>query len=151
GEKPMEFAQINAIERSAYFPPFDPWYADGFINYYYYGFYLIAFLFKATGIPAEIGFNLALPTVMAMLASGGFSGAAALTYGLTRSRRWSLAGGWLGALALSLLGNLSALRGLAERSAGQLDPFLHWTWQGSRAIDNAITEFPFFSGLYADL
>lgn len=151
GEKPMEFAQINAIERSAYFPPYDPWFADGYINYYYYGFYLIAFLFKATGIPAEIGFNLALPTMMAMLASGGFSVVSALTRGLTRSPRWATVAGWLGVLALSLLGNLSALRALAERSSAQFDPFMQWVWRGSRAIDNAITEFPFFSGLYADL
>ena len=29
--------------------------------------------------------------------------------------------------------------------------FLLWTWGGSRAIDDVITEFPFFTGLYADL
>jgi YYY domain-containing protein len=151
GEKAMEFAQINAIGRSAYFPPYDPWYADGYVNYYYYGFYLIAFLLKATGIPAEVGFNLALPTVMAMLASGGFSVAAALARGLTRSPRLALLGGWLGAFALSLAGNLSVLRGIAADGAGSVDPFIHWTWNGSRAIDGAITEFPFFTGLYADL
>ena len=72
GEKPMEFAQINAIARSAYFPPYDPWFADGYINYYYYGFYLVAFLFKATGIPAEIGFNLALPTMMGIVGEWRF-------------------------------------------------------------------------------
>ena len=77
GEKAMEFAQINAIARSAYFPPYDPWFSDGYLNYYYYGFYLVAFLLKATGIPAEIGFNLALPTFMGMLAGGGFTVAAA--------------------------------------------------------------------------
>ena len=151
GEKAMEFAQINAIGRSAYFPPYDPWYADGYVNYYYYGFYLVAFLLKATGIPAEIGFNLALPTVMAMLASGGFSVAAALARGLTRSSRFTILGGWAGAISLSVLGNLSAVRGFTERGAGVLDPFIHWTWNGSRAIDNAITEFPYFTGLYADL
>src|SRR5690606_28805882 len=37
GEKAMEFAHINSILRSAHFPPIDPWYAGGFINYYYYG------------------------------------------------------------------------------------------------------------------
>ncbi|MBA2596406.1 MAG: glycosyltransferase family 39 protein [Chloroflexia bacterium] len=151
GEKPMEFAQINAIQRSAYFPPYDPWFADGYVNYYYYGFYLMAFLFKATGIPSEIGFNLALPTVMGLVASGGFSVAAALSRGITRSPRLALLGGWLGAVFLCLMGNLSAVRGLLSGPAAAADPFLAWTWSGSRAIDNAITEFPYFSGLYADL
>src|SRR5690606_25033793 len=78
GEKPMEFAHLNATLRSAHFPPFDPWYADGYINYYYYGLYLVAFAMKLTGIPSEIGFNLAQPTVIALLASAGFSVAATL-------------------------------------------------------------------------
>jgi YYY domain-containing protein len=151
GEKPMEFAQINAIARSAYFPPYDPWYSDGYINYYYYGFYLVAFLLKAAGIPAEIGFNLALPTMMGMLASGGFSVAAALGRALTRSTRMAVLGGWSGVLLLCLLGNLSAVLRLLEGIPARFDPFLFWTWGGSRAIDNVITEFPYFTGLYADL
>jgi YYY domain-containing protein len=151
GEKPMEFAQINAIARSAYFPPYDPWYSDGYVNYYYYGFYLVAFLLKATGIPAEIGFNLALPTMMGLLASGGFSVAAALARGLTRSSRMAIVGGWSAVLILCLLGNLSALYRLVEGVPARFDPFFFWTWSGSRAIDNVITEFPYFTGLYADL
>jgi YYY domain-containing protein len=151
GEKPMEFAQINAIARSAYFPPYDPWYSDGYINYYYYGFYLVAFLLKATGIPAEFGFNLALPTMMGLLASGSFSVAAALARGLTRSSRLAVVGGWSGVLILCLLGNLSALYRIIEGLPARFDPFLLWTWSGSRAIDNVITEFPYFTGLYADL
>ncbi|MCC7023776.1 MAG: glycosyltransferase family 39 protein [Thermomicrobiales bacterium] len=151
GEKPMEFAQINAIGRSAYFPPYDPWFADGYINYYYYGFYLVSWLFKVTGIPAELGFNLALPTVMGMLASGVYSVVAALSRGVTRSRAFALAGGWIGVLAVCLLGNLSALRTLFSAARPALDSFVLWTWNGSRAIDFAITEFPYFSGLYADL
>ena len=151
GEKPMELAQINAIARSAYFPPYDPWYSDGYVNYYYYGFYLVAFLLKATGIPAEIGFNLALPTMMGLLASGGFTVAAALARGLTRSPRMALVGGWSGVVALCLIGNLSALHRLLDGVPARFDPFLLWTWGGSRAIDDVITEFPFFTGLYADL
>src|SRR5688500_20305794 len=119
----MEFAQINAIARSAYFPPYDPWYSDGYINYYYYGFYLVAFLLKPTGIPAEIGFNLALPTMMGMLAGGGFTVAAALARGLTRSPRLTLLGGWSGAFALCLLGNLSAVLRLLEGVPARFDPF----------------------------
>jgi YYY domain-containing protein len=151
GEKPMEFAQINAIGRSAFFPPYDPWYADGYINYYYYGFYLVAFLLKATGIPSEIGFNLTQPTIIAMLASGVFTLGTAICGKLTRSPRLAIAGGWLTVVTVSLMGNLSALRSLLSPVPLIFDSFIYWTWNGSRAIDNVITEFPYFTGLYADL
>jgi YYY domain-containing protein len=151
GEKPMEFALINAIGRSAYFPPYDPWFADGYVNYYYYGFYLVSFMLKATGIPSEIGFNLAQPAVMALLASGVFSCGAALGQRLTRSPRMTQAAGWGAAIAIVVAGNLTALRTAFAPHMSLFDPFVRWTWSGSRAIDNTITEFPFFTGLYADL
>ena len=151
GEKPMEFALINAIGRSAYFPPYDPWFADGYVNYYYYGFYLIAFLFKLIGIPSEVGFNLALPTMMGLLGGASFSVASALAQAISGSRRTRLVAGWVAVLAMCLIGNLSALRTLLEGTPATFDPFITWTWNGSRAIDFAITEFPYFSGLYADL
>jgi YYY domain-containing protein len=61
GEKPMELSYINAILRSRALPPYDPWLSGTTINYYYFGFYLIAMLFKLTRIAPTIGFNLAIP------------------------------------------------------------------------------------------
>ena len=151
GEKPMEFALINATGRSAYFPPYDPWFADGYVNYYYYGFYLVAFLFKLIGIPSEIGFNLALPTMMGLLGGASFTVAGTLAQAVSGSRRTRLVAGWVAVLAMCLIGNLSALRTLLAGTPAVYDAFITWTWNGSRAVDYAITEFPYFSGLYADL
>ena len=159
GEKPMEFAHINAILRSAHFPPVDPWYAGGYINYYYYGEYLVAFLIKLTGIPIEYAFNLAQPTVIALLASGGFSIAAAFgkhTFQIVRRRvtGGTIFAGLVGVFLLSIAGNLVDAARMVDRAIHGATPvyaFGYWVWDPSRAIPNVITEFPYFTGLYADL
>jgi YYY domain-containing protein len=152
GEKPMEFAHINAILRSAHFPPYDPWFADGYINYYYYGLYLVAFSIKLTGIPTEIAFNFAQPTMMALLASAGYGVAATLARGVARRRSTGIVGGLAGAVLLVGIGNLEAISQVIRTFPERYVPtFVGLTWQASRVIPFAIDEFPYFTGLYADL
>lgn len=130
GEKFMEFAFLNAILRSAHFPPLDPYFAGGTINYYYYGLYLVGLLIKLTGIKPSVAFNLAIPTLFALTVVNVF----ALGYSLagplsSRGRGWlrprwlwhGAGSGLLAAFFVALLGNLAGgvqvLHDLANLSA----------------------------------
>ncbi len=72
GERPMDFSYFNAVIKSTTFPPYDPWFAGGYINYYYYGFVLVAMPVKLLGIVPTLAYNFILPTLFACVAMGAF-------------------------------------------------------------------------------
>ncbi len=131
GEKMLEIGFLNAIVKSAHMPPYDPYFAGGYINYYYYGLFLVGVLVKLTGIQPAVAFNLAVPTLAALTAGGVFS----LGYNLGASRLDSrsslhplqdsraLAVGALAVLLVLLVGNLAGftqlVRMLGEYGASQ--------------------------------
>ncbi len=148
GEKPMEMSFISAIGRSAVFPPYDPWFAGGAMNYYYYGFYLVSYLWKLTGVPPEIGFQLGVATVGATMVAGVFSLTSTLGSDLLRTTRlrWALVAGGIGILLHSFIGNLDAISQFLTASPGAFD-----FWRSRSVVDFTITEFPYFTQTWADL
>ena len=73
GEKPMDFSFFNAVLKSTVFPPYDPWFAGGYINYYYYGYVLVGMPVKLLGINPAVAYNLVLPALFSMVGLGAFS------------------------------------------------------------------------------
>ena len=205
GEKPMELAYFNAVIRSTTLPPFDPWFAGGYLNYYYWGYFLLGGMVRLTGILSTTAFNLAVPLFFALTVTAAFSLVYNLTEGVRRSRatpveapsgattevgrqlgprRWSLwspvSTGLLAGLFISVIGNLDGVVQIVQgtwhkvfdgpsfpafdfwRSSRMLDvqenfdpsPLTFWIPEKVAAFPDVsfhITEFPFFTFLFADL
>ncbi len=201
GEKPMELAYFTAVFRSTTLPPFDPWFAGGYLNYYYWGYFVIACVNRVAAILPTTAFNLAVPLFFALTVTAAFSLGYNLAAGVKHSGERRSAGG--GAVAGFLSSNGGKLAppvacGIVAAAftavLGNLDGIVQilqgvWTvlaqdgvwpgfdfWRSSRMIPPLdgfepsrlafwmpehiagdagaswhITEFPFFTFLFADL
>ena len=168
GEKPMDFAYLNAMVRSTTVPPYDPWFAGGYLNYYYFGQFIVATLIKATGILPEVAYNLAVPLLFALTVGGAFSVVYNLTHAL-RQRRWAQGGpawgpavaGVAAVLLVVVLGNMGGAIQLVHTvwttvTSGpplEGDAFHIWFWASRDMMPGqiSITEFPSWTFLFADL
>jgi len=107
GEKPMDFAYLNAVIKSSWFPPYNPWLSGSTINYYYFGFVFVGTLIKLVGTAPAIAYNLAVPLLFALTGIGSFSVAYNLFGG---HRRGALLAGVMALVFTVLLGNLGVVR-----------------------------------------
>ena len=145
GEKFMEFAFLNAVLKTPYFPPYDPYFAGGIMNYYYYGYQLLAPLIKLTGLRPSIAFNLAIPTLFALTFAGVFSLAYTLAPRLRgRVISWQdgLGAGFLTAVIVAVMSNLEGglylIRNLARVSPSQFTA----TFPGLQTLVRAAAALP---------
>ena len=141
GEKPMDFAILNALIRSDGLPPPEPWFSGTTLSYTYFGHFLVAAFAKALGVHPALAFNLGIAATAALTATGLLC-AGAFLGGRLRTGAYAVLLG-LGA------GNLAGLVELARRKSVDFDSF----WAVSRVLkgQNEINEFPLWSFLFADL
>ena len=172
GEKPMDFAQLNAMLRTDYFPPYDPWWSGGYINYYYFGQLFTAGPALLLGIQPAVAYNLGLPAMFAVTAGAIYSFGFNFWRGVGRKRIAAIGVGMLAVFLTLFLGNLDSLVQLfeiAERRApgaatglsvlSQVPGTLFGGtfsadfdfWRSTRIIDQTVNEFPYFTFLYGDL
>ena len=71
----MDFAYLNGVLRSTTFPPIDPWFSGGFINYYYFGYVLLGAPTLLLGVIPAFAYNLMIPTIFSLTGLGAFSAA----------------------------------------------------------------------------
>ncbi len=151
GEKWMDLAFLNAVGRSDWFPPIDPWFSSRVIDCYYYFSYLVtSIMIKITSIRASIAYNLAVATYAALLGSAVFGIAANLCRKKT--------GGLIAVIFVLFIGNSGVLAPLwMETSRGVsifhaiTTPNVSYFWLPSRVVPDGITEFPFFTFILGDL
>ena len=199
GEKPMELAYLNAVFRSTTLPPFDPWFAGGYLNYYYWGYFVISCINRVAAVLPTTAFNLAVPLFFALTLTGAFSIGYNLAAGVKnagiRRPRGNDAGqrsggharflppalcGAAAALFVAVIANIDGMLQVLKGAWVVLAKGEAWAgfdfWRSSRMISPLdsfdppavafwlpehipgdagaswhITEFPFFTFLFADL
>src|SRR3990170_1330773 len=192
----MDFAYLNAVTKTTYFPPYDPWFAGGYLNYYYFGQVVVATLIKLSGVVPATAYNLAVPLLFACTVAGAFSvafnlaawampfvGRGRVVHPGTDRLRWGpIYCGLAAGLFVAVVGNLDGLAqlldGFAKVSGSTFTSSLPglaglWNtlaglyqvllagkelpafdfWRSSRMMPPTpnITEFPYFTFLFADL
>jgi YYY domain-containing protein len=135
-EKFMDHAFLSSVIRSPVVPPLDPWFSGGTLNVYYYlGYWLFGCLALVSGVPSNIAFNLALPTVFALVAVNIY---AIGNLVLDRFR-------WLPLLVV-FIPNPSFFYQVALGK-----PMSSVFWDSTRTITNTINEYPLFSFIWGDV
>tara|TARA_R110002073_G_scaffold4361_9_gene28747 strand:- start:6845 stop:10627 length:3783 start_codon:yes stop_codon:yes gene_type:complete len=143
GERPMDFAILNAMLRTDSLPPQDPWFAGEALHYHAWGQYVLAYMGRLAGTPPATLYNLSAALVPALAAELFFWLVYQLTAG-SEQRRWPAI---LGTALVLFTGNLSlwlfkpGLTGLS---------FMDF-WNASRVVPGTINEFPFWTSVFADL
>lgn len=107
--KLFELAFVNAIIRSDYFPPEDPWLAGQSISYYYFGHLNVASLTKLVDLPTSTSYTLALALFAALAASGAYGIVFNLVRGDGAGIRYAVIFGALSAVFLIFLGNIEGV------------------------------------------
>ena len=147
-ERFMDYALLNSIDQTDYFPPLDPWFAGKIMNYYYYGFIFVSTLHKLIPIPLTTFFNMALALIYALFILACFG----IGYNLTGKKSYGI----LALCAIMLIGNLNGVTQIMKKGYIHFSSFdsargMVQIQDDGTILDYPITEFPSFSLTYGDL
>jgi YYY domain-containing protein len=151
----MDFAFLNSILRSDYFPPLDPWLAGYSLPYYYGGQLLVGILTLISRVPPAISYNLAMAMFFGLLACASYG----LGYNLTRRKLY----GFVAVIFICIVGYSTGLFQLFafifnHEVLGYSPPgaqnFIDWLLHFDVApgiIPGAATKYPYSAFLQGEL
>jgi len=158
GEKLMDMSFITMILRSTSFPPMDPWLSGEPMQYYYFGYLVVANMIKLSNVLPSIGFNLGVATMFALSATAAYGIGKDLA---SNNRVFALIimafvvifGNPVGFIQLLVTLFVPKYHSVFNIPQGDiLTRLLAYNyWPTSRVIPNTINEFPYFSFIQADL
>ncbi len=144
GEKYMEIAFLNGVLNSRQFPPLDPWLSGYAISYYYFGYVMMALLTRITAVAPTVGFDLYDALLFALTATGAYGVVSSMVAAAGGRLRAANLTGLLGALFVTVLGNLEGLlEGL--HSSGAL-PEVFWKWLDIPGLASSVQSGSFYPG-----
>jgi len=123
----MDFAFLQSILRSDYFPPADPWLAGASLPYYYGGQLVTAILTMISKVPSSISYNLAVAMFFGLVACAAYG----IGYNVTKRKVY----GFVAVIFVCLAGFSSGVfqlfafvfhHDLAGHSATGAHSFLDW-------------------------
>lgn len=165
-ERVMDYAFMLSLDKTDYMPPLDVWAAGNYVNYYYFGQYLITYLCKISFVPVSVGYSLGMSLIAACCLLFSYSAVNSLI-GLRGKCSLTVCrlGGAIAAFAVTLCGNFHYI--VFYKIAPALWDILriegekptYWFAASTRYIgyipkvdsDRTISEFPSYSFLIGDL
>ena len=113
-EQLMDLGLLSAAAKATTFPPQDPWLLGHTVNYYYFGYLMVATLAEITGIATSVAYNLGMALVPALAAVGLLGLAVTLVMRCGASRGSALLCGLAAVVLLGLMANLEGVLELAR-------------------------------------
>ena len=137
-EKLMDVALINALMKQNHIPIENPWFSGFYMNYYYFGHFVLALFQYLFQIPTAVGYNLAISLIGVWIVQAG--------YLVVKVMRFSDLPALLVSVLMTFGGNLYLLvQTLQHVQANQ------WFASATRVIPYTINEFPAYSIVLGDL
>lgn len=152
----MDFAFLNSVLRTDFFPPVDPWFAGHDLVYYYFGHLISAVWIKLSGVEPQIGYNLAVAAFYSMAVQTAFG----VGYNLTRKRIYGVVAVVVTLIVGFVSGFLQLLAYLSGSDIFQYKAFsgsfiellLHFDFtEATRIIPYTANLYPSFTFLQGDL